>query len=213
MIAQTACETTSVGDAGSVRGPVLLALARNAIAYSFESVIPPVVSVTEPDVDAYPWLHERAACFVTLHSVPSDVRRHGPPRLRGCIGTIDPYRSLLEDVRGNAVAAAFRDPRFPPLPRAAYPHLRVEVSVLSERERLSFADRADVIGQLRPGLDGLILTYEGRRGTYLPQVWAQLPEPDAFLTSLVTKARLPAGFWSDDIEVWRYTVAAFKEDR
>lgn len=205
------------------RGPVLLALARNAIAVHFDPPAPPVVPAPEPDVAGLPWLAEPGACFVTLHLLspglgradgpPAAAPRPDPPRLRGCIGTIEPYRSLLDDVRGNARAAAFRDPRFPELSRAEYPSLHVEVSELSPREPIPYVDRADLVGKLRPGVDGLLLEYGGRRGTYLPQVWDQIPDPSDFLASLVTKARLPQGFWSDDVAISRYTVTAYEEPR
>ena len=131
--------------------------------------------------------------------------------LRGCIGTIEPYRPLVDDVRGNARAAAFRDPRFSPLTAGEYRRLHVEVSVLSPREPLPYRDRADLVSRLRPRVDGLVLEYGGRRGTYLPQVWDQIPSPEDFLASLVTKAHLPAGFWSDDIALSRYTVTEYAE--
>ncbi len=187
------------------RGSVLLTLARHAIASSLE-LDAPVEPVASEAPATSGWLDEPGACFVTLH-----LRTAQGPVLRGCIGTIDPYRTLREDVRGNATSAAFADPRFRPLGPCEYPDLHVEVSELSPREPLAYRDRADLAAQLRPGVDGVILAYGGRRGTYLPQVWEQLPDPDAFLASLVTKARLPAGFWSDDIEAWRYTVTAYDE--
>lgn len=222
MTVRTGVGTSSRGDAD--RGVVLLALARDAIAQSLgldNGAASPDKPVTAPGVDSlgvvslgaqcpdiagHPWLEAAGACFVTLH-----LRSRQAQNLRGCIGTIDPYRSLLDDVRGNATSAAFRDPRFPPLQPAEYSRLHVEVSELSPREQLGYRDRADLVAQLRPGVDGVMLAYDGRRGTYLPQVWEHLPDPDVFLASLVVKARLPADFWSDDIEAWRYTVTAYEE--
>lgn len=205
---------TAVGAADASaddRGAVLLALARNAVAGGFDPMVPPVVPVPEVDVLAHPWLEELGASFVTLHLGGGRRGHDASMRLRGCIGTLEAYRPLLDDVRGNALAAAFRDPRFPPLGRADYPHLHVEVSELSPPTPLPYASRADLIAQLRPGIDGLVLEYGGRRGTYLPQVWEQIRAPEDFLASLVIKAHLPRGFWSDDIAVSRYTVTAYAE--
>lgn len=148
------------------------------------------------------WLDTPGAAFVTLTLGGA---------LRGCIGSLTAYRTLREDVAGNAVNAAFRDPRFPPLTSDELPRTHIEVSVLSEPEPYPFTDRADALARLRPGVDGLILEYAGHRGTFLPQVWEQLPDPDAFLAHLVRKAGLPAGWWDDRATLSRYTVTAFEE--
>lgn len=187
---------------GYDRETVLLGLAREAIETRLGLETLPL-----QDTGDDRWLGEPGATFVTLH-VPGPG---GHPRLRGCIGTIEPYRTLGEDVQGNARAAAFSDPRFPPLRPEEYEDLAVEVSVLSPREPVTYRDRADLVAQLRPGIDGLVLEYGGRRGTYLPQVWEQIADPSDFLASLVVKARLPQGFWSDDITIWRYTVTAYPD--
>lgn len=148
------------------------------------------------------WLDTSGAAFVTLTIDGA---------LRGCIGSLSAYRPLREDVAGNAVNAAFRDPRFSPLTVDELPRVHVEVSVLSEPESYPFTDRADVLSRLRPGVDGLILEYGTHRGTFLPQVWEQLPTPDEFLAHLVRKAGLPAGWWDDSARLSRYTVTAFEE--
>lgn len=191
-------EPAAAADAGTV----LIRLAERAIRSGLN--LP--VGVDDPPGDPG-WLDAEGAAFVTLH-VPGPG---GRPKLRGCIGTIEPYRSLREDIAGNARAAAFSDPRFAPLRVAELAGLEIEVSVLSPREPLPYVDRADLVAKLRPGIDGLVLEYGGRRGTYLPQVWEQLPDPSDFLASLVTKARLPQGFWSDDIVLSRYTVTAYPQ--
>ncbi|MCB1253106.1 MAG: AmmeMemoRadiSam system protein A [Austwickia sp.] len=187
-------------EATADRGPILLDLAERAIRSGLGL---PDLAGGPPC--AAPWLDEVGAAFVTLHVAAGG----GRPRLRGCIGTIEPYRSLREDVEGNARSASFRDPRFPPLTPAEFPDVAIEVSVLSPREALPYVDRADLVAKLRPFVDGLVLEYGGRRGTYLPQVWDQIPDPADFLASLVMKARLPQGFWSDDIAISRYTVTAY----
>jgi hypothetical protein len=176
------------------RGTVLLALARAAIAREFGP---------HPDADERAsWLREPGACFVTL-------TRRGA--LRGCIGTLEAHRPLLEDVRANAVAAAFRDPRFAPLSAPELAQTEVEVSLLSPMQDLAFADEAEALAQLRPGTDGVVFAYGGRRSTFLPQVWEQLPDTAGFLAQLKRKAGLPADFWHREVRLQRYTVAKWKE--
>lgn len=175
-------------------GPILLGLARSAIAARGTSI---------PRTGEGPaWLSRPGAVFVTL-------TKDG--RLRGCTGSIEPRRSLREDVMRNACAAAFHDSRFPPLPAAELPHVRIEVSLLSPTEQLSFRSREDLLSQLRPGVDGLILSWHGHRGTFLPQVWREVPAPEDFLAHLLHKARLPVFFWEPDVTVRRFTVTAWSE--
>ncbi|HVK54540.1 MAG TPA: AmmeMemoRadiSam system protein A [Burkholderiales bacterium] len=171
-------------------GHVLLPIARAAIGETLGQKIELANSLPG-------WLHENAACFVTLH-------RHG--ELRGCIGTIEAYRPLIKDVKANAVSAAMRDPRFTPLQRAEFEHIDIEVSVLSPTEAMSFSDELDVLSQIRIGVDGLVLEWRGHRGTFLPQVWESLPNKQDFLQQLKRKAGLPANFWAVDLNLYRYTV-------
>jgi len=131
--------------------------------------------------------------------------------LRGCIGSLEAYQPLADDVTSNARSAAFRDPRFPPLTAAEFRRVHIEVSVLSAPQPMAVTSEADALAQLRPGVDGVILAAAGRRATFLPQVWEQLPEPATFLAHLKRKAGLPAGYWGDDVQVWRYGVTAFEE--
>lgn len=175
-------------------GPLLLQLARQAIAARF--------GADEPVDASAPWLAAPGASFVT-------VEIHH--RLRGCIGTLEAYRPLGEDVVGNAVAAAFDDPRFEPLTAVEYPLIHVEVSVLSAPEPLQVGDESEALGRLRPGIDGVVLSYGNHRATYLPQVWDQLPDPEEFLARLKMKAGLPATFWDKGIHLSRYTVKSWKE--
>jgi AmmeMemoRadiSam system protein A len=139
------------------------------------------------------------ATFVTLHVGDA---------LRGCIGTLEARRTLVEDVAHNARAAAFEDPRFPPLARAELGRLDIHISVLSAPEPVAFASEEDLLRQLRPRVDGLILQAGPRRGTFLPSVWEQLPEPREFLRHLKRKAGLPADYWAADIRVSRYVTAS-----
>jgi AmmeMemoRadiSam system protein A len=174
------------------RGSILLAIARESIELG--DLAPPVVAWEEA------WLREPGASFVTLRL---------DEELRGCIGTIDAHRPLGQDVAWNARAAAYRDPRFPPVSAAERERLQVEVSVLSPREPLPVASESDALAKLRPGIDGIALEYGTMSATFLPQVWESLPDPDAFLEHLRRKAGLPARFWHADVRLSRYTVEKF----
>jgi MEMO1 family protein len=176
------------------RGKVLIGLARAAIGGMF--------GLTLPVDDSHPFLCETAATFVTL-------TRHG--RLRGCIGSLEARRTLLDDVKLNAKAAAFLDPRFEPLTQTEFPTTLVEVSLLSCAEPLAFASEADAIAQVQPGVDGLIIEHGGKRGTFLPQVWDHIPDAVEFLRELKRKAGLAPEFWAPDVRLQRYTVVKFRE--
>ena len=147
------------------------------------------------------WLRTTAASFVTLRDAGE---------LRGCIGTVDAHRALGDDVTHNAHAAAYRDPRFPPLAAHERGRIEVEVSVLSERLALPVASEAEAVRALRPNVDGVVLEYESFRATFLPQVWESLPDPVDFLAELRRKARLPARFWHPQMKVSRYTVEKYR---
>jgi AmmeMemoRadiSam system protein A len=147
-------------------------------------------------------LTEPAATFVTLKLADD---------LRGCIGSLQPLRPLGVDVRENAIAAAFRDPRFPPLAVVEFEAVSVEVSLLSAGERLDVRDEEDLLGRLRPNIDGLVLEYGRHRATFLPQVWESLPESREFLMALKRKAGLPGDFWSPQVNVSRYGVTKWAE--
>ncbi len=154
-----------------------------------------------PDLAALPEpLARPAATFVTLHTRDD---------LRGCIGRLEASRPLAEDVAENAFAAAFQDPRFPPLQPSELEDLSLEISLLTPPDPMVFADEEDLLGQLRPGIDGLILEDRGRRGTFLPNVWESLPEPRPFLAALKGKAGLPPDHWSATLRVSRYRTLCF----
>jgi len=127
------------------------------------------------------------------------------------MGTLEPHRSLLEDLKVNAVNAAFRDPRFRPLTVGEFPAVVVEVSILSATEPLVFADEREALARMRPFTDGIVLVYGRYRATFLPQVWEQLPRPSDFLAQLKRKAGLAEDFWATDIQLSRYTVAKYGE--
>lgn len=147
-----------------------------------------------------PLLRAPGAAFVTLRCAG---------RLRGCIGTLEAHRPLVRDVAENAWAAAFRDPRFDALSAAEAAYLDVHIAVLGPAEPLECRDEAELLAQLRPGIDGLILQEGGHRSTFLPSVWAELPEPRHFLAQLKAKAGLPADYWSASLEVSRYVTESF----
>lgn len=171
----------------------LLNLAAASIKYGLEYGKPlPITTADYP-----PELQEIRASFVTL-----TIHQ----QLRGCIGTLEATRPLVEDVVENAFAAGFRDPRFPPLQRNEYPQLHYHISILSPASPMQFSSEADLISQLRPGVDGLVLEDLGRRGTFLPSVWESLPQAEDFLKQLKLKAGLEASHWSPSLTIQRYTV-------
>lgn len=176
------------------QGSILVRLARAAIAEQLG-----FVAHEFPRTD---WLEQPGATFATL-----TLRG----QLRGCIGSLEAHRSLLDDVRHNAVAAAFQDPRFDPLSKAEFAEVLIEVSLLSKPELIHFSNEQDALAQLNPGIDGVILEYGRHRATYLPQVWAQLQQPSVFIAHLKNKAGLPEDFWSNEIKLSRYMVQKWHE--
>jgi uncharacterized protein len=143
-----------------------------------------------------PSLQQARASFVTIKV---------EDELRGCIGSIEPRRVLVVDVVKNAYAAAFSDPRFPALTVGEFEHLRAHISVLSRSQAMAFTSEDDLLRQLRPEIDGVILEEGACRATYLPAVWTALPDPREFIEQLKLKAGLPKDYWSESITVRRYT--------
>ena len=178
----------------SEQGKVLLPIARAAISSA--------LNLPRTADERAPWLAEHGACFVTL-------TQHG--ELRGCIGSLQAHRPLLADVKSNAVSAALRDPRFVPLSVAELDITRVEISLLSPAEAMTFRDEADALAQLRPQVDGVIFEYSHYRSTFLPQVWEQLLQPREFMAHLKHKAGLPVDFWAEGVKLSRYGVEKWKE--
>ncbi|HVS27565.1 MAG TPA: AmmeMemoRadiSam system protein A [Burkholderiales bacterium] len=176
------------------RGEVLLFIARAAISRELGR------NASAPE--DVPWLKEKQACFVTLM-----LNR----QLRGCIGTLEAYRPLLEDVKENAIYAAFREPRFPPLTLDELDETRIEISLLSAATPIYFAGEDDALKHLCPGVDGVILQYANHRATFLPQVWDKLAEPATFMNELKLKAGLKDNFWDEGIRLYRYTVEKWRE--
>lgn len=127
--------------------------------------------------------------------------------LNGCIGRIQAVEPLGHGAARHAWSAAFADPRLPPLRRADYQRLTIEISVLSPMAPIAATTRHDLLSQLRPGVDGLVIAAGPRQGVFLPAVWDQLSEPATFLDHLQLKAGLPPGGWPPDMQAWRFTAA------
>lgn len=174
----------------------LLQVARDSIKHGLETGDELPVDIADYDAA----LAEKRATFVTLH------KHH---QLRGCIGILEPLRPLVEDVSHNAYAAAFSDTRFAPLAAAEFDDLDFHISILATPEEISFSSEDDLIRQIRPGTDGLILEDGYHRGTFLPSVWESLPSREDFLMHLKQKAGLPKDYWSDSIKIRRYSVEEF----
>lgn len=173
---------------------MLLDVARASIEHSLRVGRP--LSV---DVAAFPpALREPRATFVTLR---------GPGgALRGCIGEFEAHRPLVASVADRAHAAAFGDPRFPPLRADELDDLAIHISVLLPLEPIAASSEEELVGQLRPGVDGVLIDDGFRRATFLPAVWESLGEPRAFLRELRRKAGISPEGWPDTLRAWRYAV-------
>lgn len=150
-----------------------------------------------------PALRAPRAAFVTL-------KIHGA--LRGCIGNLEARRTLLENVMHNAQQAAFRDPRFPPLVNAELEILHIEISVLSKSEPIAAPNRAELLRELRPGKDGVTVQEGARCATFLPAVWANLPDAGQFCDELMRKAGFDTGYWSPALHFFRYHTESFSDE-
>ena len=179
-------------------GAELLQLARRSIEHGLVHHGPLPINHDE----LLPAMAEPAATFTTLRI---------EKELRGCCGMLVAVHPLAEDVARSAFKAAFEDPRFNPVREPELEVISVEVSVLSPLEPLAFADELDLLDQLTPGTDGLVILAEGRRATFLPKVWEQLPEPRAFLNALKKKCGLAQDYWSEHLEFQRYRTTTYVE--
>ena len=158
-------------------------------------------SALRPDIDSYPpTLTETRASFVTLKQDHT---------LRGCVGSLEPRTRLVSSVADNAFAAAFRDPRFPALTEAELAGLTIQLSVLGDLKAVDCDSETDLVRQLQAGIDGWVIQEHGSRGTFLPSVWEAVPDPLQFLEHLKMKAGLAGDYWSDTIEIWRYSTESF----
>jgi AmmeMemoRadiSam system protein A len=176
----------------------LLQIAARSISHGLEQGTPLAVHASD-----YPQgLQRQRACFVTLLS---------GGELRGCIGHLEAQQPIIEDVAENAFAAAFRDPRFPPLASHEQDRLEVHISVLTPAEAIAFDSEQGLISKIRPGVDGLILVDGPHKGTFLPSVWESLPDTLSFLSHLKQKAGLPVSHWSETLQVYRYETESFSD--
>ena len=171
---------------------ILLQIARDAIIEKFtgQKRIDREALVRE-----YPWLAEEGAVFVTLNEYN---------QLRGCIGSIIAHQPLIDDLIANARSAAFGDPRFSPLRPEELETIELEVSLLTPPEPVTYRDTEDLRRIIRPGIDGVILRQGHHQATYLPSVWEQLPQFDAFFSTLCQKAGLPGSCLESHPEIFRY---------
>ncbi len=191
---------TSLDQISEEEGKALVYLARKAIKeYLRDGII-----IDLKDVPYENW-KKKGASFVTLEN-----RYTG--QLRGCIGSILPVQPLYKDVIRNAIAAATQDPRFPPVTYEELPDIRVKVSVLSFPEPLPYKDPQDLLNKIEPFKDGLILKYGNNQGTFLPDVWEELPDKVQFMSHLCLKAGLPQDCWLTlPVEIYRYRTKVFSE--
>jgi AmmeMemoRadiSam system protein A len=172
----------------------LLVLARHSI----ESRSRTVDEIDDTDQS----LSDPGCCFVTLHK---------DGKLRGCIGALAPHQPLLNDIAEHAYAAAYQDPRFPPVQPDEFAALDIEISILQPEQPIDFIDKADLLQQLRPHIDGLTIQAGSHQATFLPAVWKQLPTPEDFLLHLMAKAGISSSPWPSDLQAWRYTTEQFGE--
>jgi AmmeMemoRadiSam system protein A len=178
---------------------MLLHLAREAMEHGVKGEkLPPLDETT-----LTPRLREEGASFVTL-----TVRG----QLRGCIGALEPYQSLAQDVREHAVAAALEDPRFPAVSEGELKGIQIEVSRLTRPVPLEYTDAADLLQKLRPHVDGVILRDGFHRSTFLPQVWEKISDPVEFLDNLCYKMGTSPDLWRrKHLDVLTYQVEEFHE--
>jgi AmmeMemoRadiSam system protein A len=177
----------------------LLKLARQALECSVKGDRLPPLQLEIYTIN----LQENGASFVTL-------TKDG--KLRGCIGALEPYRPLVEDVREHAAAAATQDYRFPPVSLDELADILIEISRLTTPLPLVYQDGDDLLAKMNPGIDGVVLMDGFHRATFLPQVWDKLPNPEDFLDHLCSKMRSQPGIWrTKKLEVLTYRVEEFHE--
>jgi AmmeMemoRadiSam system protein A len=179
---------------------LLLQLARQALEKAVNGhPLPPLDLKSLP-----PRLYELGASFVTL-------TRRG--ELRGCIGALEPYLPLAEDVREHAAAAALQDFRFPPVRPQELPDIEIEISRLTQPKTIEYDSPQELVERLNPHIDGVILRDGLRRATFLPQVWEKLPDAALFLSHLCQKMGAPADLWRvRKLDVQVYQVEEFHEE-
>ncbi len=178
-------------------GLALLRLARACITEKFKG--------NDPGDEEFSseFLKQKRGVFVTLHK---------KGELRGCIGNIEPVKTLVGGVRENALFAAFKDSRFAPVTLDELNLIDIEISILSKPEKMAYENSRELLSGLTPGVDGVIIEKNHHRATFLPQVWEQLPKPEEFLTHLCMKAGLSANEWEKSgLILHTYQVQSFGE--
>lgn len=177
----------------------LLSLARQAMECGVKGETLPALDLST----LTPRLQEEGASFITLTI---------DGQLRGCIGALEAYQPLAEDVREHAVAAALEDPRFPPVNDRELSQIEIEISRLTRSVPLDYRDPSDLLCKLRPHVDGVILRDAFRRSTFLPQVWEKIPDPAEFLSNLCYKMGADPHLWQKkQLDVLVYQVEEFRE--
>jgi len=180
-------------------GNYLLSLARTTIKTSLSNADQPQIDWK----DLPEKFQQQMGTFVTITI---------DENLRGCIGHIIPRETVVEGIRENAINAAFRDPRFPPLTEKEFDEVKIEISILTPPRELSYTDAEDLLNKLRPGVDGVIIKKGYQEATFLPQVWDQLPDKQEFLSHLCMKAGLSYDSWrKEKLQISTYQVQAFEE--
>ncbi len=180
---------------------IVIALAKAAILVALNQ---PEDFDLEDALKSYPDLEKDGAVFVTINTEPNE-------QLRGCIGSLQAYRPLYKDIISNAQSAALRDPRFTPLTLEELKHIKIEVSILSKPKVLEYSDVKDLESKVVPFQDGIVLKHGAHQATYLPQVWEQLPQFDAFFSSLCLKANLAGDCLLEHPEILTYQVEKYQE--
>jgi AmmeMemoRadiSam system protein B/AmmeMemoRadiSam system protein A len=185
------------------QGQTLIKLARQTIAQRLgvkdDDWVASADELNDPD------LKTARGTFVTLTMAG---------QLRGCIGSLAATEPIMENIRKNAVNAAFYDPRFAALKRKDLKDIEIEVSILTDPKPLQYSDAADLLNKITPHQDGVIIRKKTFSATFLPQVWEQLPQPEMFLSHLCRKAGLSSDAWKNsDLKVFTYRVQYFHEKR
>ena len=177
---------------------VLLDIVKKSIEKKFNSSI---TIDKEKLLSDFPQLQNPGATFVTLNL---------DGKLRGCIGSLQAHRSLLEDLISNAFAAAFEDPRFLELTPQEFEKVDIEISILSVPIEVEYSDLNDLKSKIKPNIHGVILQHNGRRSTFLPQVWEQLPTFEEFFSHLIYKGSFEDNCFDYHPQVFTYEVNKIK---
>ena len=176
----------------------LLQVARSSILQGLERGVPLKVNAWRYSKE----LRRRLACFVSLHI---------EGKLRGCMGGLRATTPLVIDTANRSFAAAFQDPRFPPLNSYEYQAITLHVSILGPLQRVSASSEEELLAGIEPGADGLLIEDHNRSATFLPIIWQQIPEPSLFLQHLKAKAGWTADYWSRSIKAYRYRTIDIEE--